>query len=201
MVGASGFAGTGSIRCAHRARQIPKTGSRSPPPVTILRARSSDSPRLTSFPYARGLRPAGRQAQTRCAKNAGHSLASDRLRPHHPPLLRDRHYQIDLKTWARYYFYGHKIMGLRCSSRRTARSPRGQRRQLRSTSHAHREAEGADAASRGSQGGNARHTGPADLTDRSGCSLDGDPAEAHMKFHVAFCRAARRVLFRLCQGS
>ena len=25
--------------------------------------------------------------------------------------LRDRHYQIDLKTWARYYFYGHKIMG------------------------------------------------------------------------------------------
>jgi hypothetical protein len=25
--------------------------------------------------------------------------------------------------------------------------------------------------------------------------------EAHMKFHVAFCRAARRVLFRLCQGS
>jgi hypothetical protein len=35
----------------------------------------------------------------------------------------------------------------------------------------------------------------------TGCSLDGDPAEAHMKFHVAFCRAARRVLFRLCQGS
>jgi hypothetical protein len=25
--------------------------------------------------------------------------------------LRDKHYQIDLKTWARYYFYGHKIMG------------------------------------------------------------------------------------------
>ncbi len=25
--------------------------------------------------------------------------------------LRDWHYQIDLKTWARYYFYGHKIMG------------------------------------------------------------------------------------------
>jgi uncharacterized protein YjbI with pentapeptide repeats len=25
--------------------------------------------------------------------------------------LRDVHYQIDLKTWARYYFYGHKIMG------------------------------------------------------------------------------------------
>src|SRR6266478_7301700 len=25
--------------------------------------------------------------------------------------LRESHYQIDLKTWARYYFYGHKIMG------------------------------------------------------------------------------------------
>jgi hypothetical protein len=25
--------------------------------------------------------------------------------------LRDRHYQIDLKGWARYYFYAHKIMG------------------------------------------------------------------------------------------
>jgi hypothetical protein len=25
--------------------------------------------------------------------------------------LHDRRYQIDLKTWARYYFYGHKIMG------------------------------------------------------------------------------------------
>jgi hypothetical protein len=25
--------------------------------------------------------------------------------------LRDRHYQIDLKTWVRYYFYGQKIMG------------------------------------------------------------------------------------------
>jgi uncharacterized protein YjbI with pentapeptide repeats len=25
--------------------------------------------------------------------------------------LRERHYQIDLKSWPRYYFYGHKIMG------------------------------------------------------------------------------------------
>jgi uncharacterized protein YjbI with pentapeptide repeats len=25
--------------------------------------------------------------------------------------LRDKHYEIDLKTWARYYFYSHKIMG------------------------------------------------------------------------------------------
>ena len=25
--------------------------------------------------------------------------------------LRERHYQIDLKSWARYYFYWHKIMG------------------------------------------------------------------------------------------
>ena len=25
--------------------------------------------------------------------------------------LRESHYQVDLKTWARYYFYFHKIMG------------------------------------------------------------------------------------------
>ena len=25
--------------------------------------------------------------------------------------LRDRHHQIDLKSWARYYFYCHRIMG------------------------------------------------------------------------------------------
>ncbi len=25
--------------------------------------------------------------------------------------LREKHYQIDLKGWVRYYFYGHKIMG------------------------------------------------------------------------------------------
>ena len=26
-------------------------------------------------------------------------------------VLRDKHYAIDLKTWARYYFYVHRIMG------------------------------------------------------------------------------------------
>jgi hypothetical protein len=25
--------------------------------------------------------------------------------------LRDQHYAIDLKGWARYYYYGHKLMG------------------------------------------------------------------------------------------
>ena len=25
--------------------------------------------------------------------------------------LRDRHHQIDLNAWVRYYFYEHKIMG------------------------------------------------------------------------------------------
>src|ERR1700756_916100 len=37
-----------------------------------------------------------------------------------------------------------------------------------------REAEGADAASRGSQGANARHSGSADIADRSRFPLDGD---------------------------
>ena len=30
--------------------------------------------------------------------------------------LRDRHYQIDLQTWARYYFYAHKIIGFAIAS-------------------------------------------------------------------------------------
>jgi hypothetical protein len=30
--------------------------------------------------------------------------------------LRDKHYGIDLETWARYYFYVHRIMGFLLAS-------------------------------------------------------------------------------------
>ena len=30
--------------------------------------------------------------------------------------LRDKHYAIDLTTWARYYFYVHRIMGFLLAS-------------------------------------------------------------------------------------
>ena len=57
---------------------------------------------------------------------------------------------------------------------RPAGAVRGAQNQDEPPEREDREAEGADAASRGSQGGNARHTGPADLADRSRCPLDGD---------------------------
>ena len=30
--------------------------------------------------------------------------------------LRDKHYSVDLQTWARYYFYLHRIMGFLLAS-------------------------------------------------------------------------------------
>ncbi len=57
---------------------------------------------------------------------------------------------------------------------RPAGAVRGAQNQDEPPEREDREAEGADAASRDSKGRNARHAGPADLTDRSRCPLDGD---------------------------
>ena len=50
----------------------------------------------------------------RRAKRAGFGATGRRIPTRASPILvvlRDKHYAIDLKTWARYYFYVHRIMG------------------------------------------------------------------------------------------
>ena len=57
---------------------------------------------------------------------------------------------------------------------RPAGTVRGAQNQDEPPEREDREAEGADVASRDYKGGDARHTGPADLADRSRCPLDGN---------------------------
>jgi len=65
MTGASGFAGPGSIRCAHRAPQIPKPGCRvSALRVTIPRARDN-------VPLAGGGRSRVPPSASLCSRSCG----------------------------------------------------------------------------------------------------------------------------------